>query len=69
MEKLRIYKTLKFLIDLFLYQNDKHTATNLFRVALEGFIQMDVHHSRAECMLRLGDISIKTLAWDMQSLG
>jgi tetratricopeptide (TPR) repeat protein len=57
-EKLGIYKALKFLGDVFLYQNDKHTATNFFTVALEGFIQMDVHRSRAECMLRLGDISM-----------
>jgi hypothetical protein len=30
----------------------------LFTVALEGFTEMDVHCSRAECMLRLGDISM-----------
>jgi tetratricopeptide (TPR) repeat protein len=40
-EKLRIYKALQFLGDIFLYQNDEHTATNLFIVALEGFTQMD----------------------------
>lgn len=57
-EKLGIFKALQFLGDIFLYQNDKHTATNLFTVALEEFIQMDVHRSRAECMLRLGDISM-----------
>jgi tetratricopeptide (TPR) repeat protein len=57
-EKFGIYKALLSLGDIFLYQNDEHTATNLFTVALEGFTQMDVHRSRAECMLRLGDISI-----------
>jgi tetratricopeptide (TPR) repeat protein len=57
-EKVGIYKTLRSLGDIFLYQNDEHTATNLFMVALEGFTQMDVHHSKAECMLRLGDISM-----------
>jgi hypothetical protein len=57
-EKLGIYKALQFLGDLFLSQEDKHTATNLFTAALEGFTEMDVHHSRAECMLRLGDISM-----------
>ncbi|KAJ7857001.1 hypothetical protein B0H13DRAFT_1902421 [Mycena leptocephala] len=56
-EKLRIYKALQFLGDIFLSQNDEHTATNLFTVALEGFTQMDIHCSRAECMLQLGDIS------------
>ncbi|KAJ7620760.1 hypothetical protein DFH06DRAFT_1341447 [Mycena polygramma] len=29
---------------------------SLFIVALEGFTYMDVHRSRGECMLRLGDI-------------
>ncbi|KAJ7922738.1 hypothetical protein B0H13DRAFT_2408025 [Mycena leptocephala] len=57
-EKLGIFKALRSMGDIFLYQNDEHTATNLFTVALEGFTQMDVHRSRAECMLRLGDISM-----------
>ncbi|KAJ7894085.1 hypothetical protein B0H13DRAFT_1886058 [Mycena leptocephala] len=57
-EKLGIYKAFQFLGDVFLSQNDEHTATNLFTVALEGFTQMDVHRSRAECMLRFGDISM-----------
>jgi hypothetical protein len=56
-EKLGIYKALQFLGDLFLSQEVKHTAISLFTVALEGFTQMDVHRSRAECMLRFGDIS------------
>ncbi|KAJ7923754.1 P-loop containing nucleoside triphosphate hydrolase protein [Mycena leptocephala] len=57
-EKPGIYKAFQFLGDVFLSQNDEHTATNLFTVALEGFTQMDVHRSRAECMLRFGDISM-----------
>jgi tetratricopeptide (TPR) repeat protein len=56
-EKLGIHKALQFLGDLFLRQDDKDTAVSLFTVALEGFTYMDVHRSRAECMLRLGDIS------------
>ncbi|KAJ7847416.1 hypothetical protein B0H13DRAFT_1907286 [Mycena leptocephala] len=56
-EQLGIHKALQFLGDTFLAQEDEHTAINLFTVALEGFSYMDVHHSRAECMLRLGDIS------------
>jgi tetratricopeptide (TPR) repeat protein len=56
-EKLGIYKAIQFLGDIFLSQEDEHTAISLFRVALDGFTQMDVHRSRAECMLRLGDIS------------
>ncbi|KAJ7792631.1 hypothetical protein B0H13DRAFT_2298856 [Mycena leptocephala] len=57
-EKLGTYKALQFLGDVFLSQKDEHTATNLFTVALEGFTQMDVHRSRAECTLRFGDISM-----------
>ncbi|KAJ7907806.1 hypothetical protein B0H13DRAFT_1879258 [Mycena leptocephala] len=56
-EKLGIYKAFQFLGNIFLLQNDEHTAISLFTVALEGFTQMDVHRSRAECMLQLGDIS------------
>ncbi|KAJ7909828.1 hypothetical protein B0H13DRAFT_2490039 [Mycena leptocephala] len=57
-EKLGIYKALKFLGDVFLSQNDEQTAISLFTVALEGFTEMDVHCSRAECMFQLGDISM-----------
>ncbi|KAJ7823171.1 hypothetical protein B0H13DRAFT_1919753, partial [Mycena leptocephala] len=56
-EKLGIYKALQFMGDAFFAQDDNHTAITLFAVALDGFTQMDVHRSRAECMLRLGDIS------------
>ncbi|KAJ7806672.1 hypothetical protein B0H13DRAFT_1929509 [Mycena leptocephala] len=56
-EKLGIYKALEFFGDVFLAQGDEHTATSLFTVALDGFTKMDVHRSRADCMLRLGDIS------------
>jgi hypothetical protein len=56
-EKLGTYKALRSLGDIFLAQNDEHTAISLFIVALQGFTQMDVHCSRAECMLRFGDIS------------
>jgi hypothetical protein len=50
-QKLGIYKALRSLGDIFLAQCDEHTATSLFTVALEGFTEMDVHRSRAECML------------------
>jgi hypothetical protein len=56
-EKLGILKALQFLGDLFLTQDDEDTALSLFTVALDGFTSMDVHRSRGECMLRLGDIS------------
>ncbi|KAJ7856997.1 hypothetical protein B0H13DRAFT_1902417 [Mycena leptocephala] len=57
-ERLGIHKALRSLGDIFLAQHDQHTATSLFTVALEGFTEMDVHRSRAECVLRLGDISM-----------
>jgi tetratricopeptide (TPR) repeat protein len=56
-EKLGIHKAVQFLGDISLSQCDEHTAISLFTVALEGFTHMDVHRSRAQCMLRLGDIS------------
>ncbi|KAJ7767793.1 hypothetical protein B0H16DRAFT_1716705 [Mycena metata] len=45
--------------DVFLQENDEVTAISLFTLALQGFTLMDVHRSRAECLLRLGDISEK----------
>ncbi|KAJ7859840.1 hypothetical protein B0H14DRAFT_623303 [Mycena olivaceomarginata] len=54
---LQAHKALQFFGDMFLDQNDKDTAISLFTLALEGFTYMDVHCGRAECMLRLGDIS------------
>ncbi|KAJ7900648.1 hypothetical protein B0H14DRAFT_3752927 [Mycena olivaceomarginata] len=56
-QPLKVYKALQFFGDTFLHQKDEDTAITLFTVALEGFTYMDVHHSRAECMVRLGDIS------------
>ncbi|KAJ7339153.1 hypothetical protein DFH08DRAFT_1013985 [Mycena albidolilacea] len=56
-EKLGINKALQFLGDIFLAQADEDTAASLFIVALEGYTYMDVHCSRAECMLRLGDVA------------
>ncbi|KAJ7143971.1 hypothetical protein C8R44DRAFT_724968 [Mycena epipterygia] len=55
-EKLAVHKALCFLGDVFFSRGDQHTAYSLFVVALEGFTYMDIHRSRADCMLRLGDI-------------
>jgi hypothetical protein len=55
--KLAVYKALQFLADSFLAEGDQVTATSLYNVALYAFTQMDVHCSRAECMLSLGDIT------------
>ncbi|KAJ6576969.1 hypothetical protein DFH09DRAFT_1077922 [Mycena vulgaris] len=56
-QKLDVHKALQFLGDIFCTEGDQDTAVSLLTVALEGFTQMDVHRSRAECMLQLGYIS------------
>ncbi|KAJ6602044.1 hypothetical protein DFH09DRAFT_1270824 [Mycena vulgaris] len=56
-QRLDVHKALQFLADFFRAEGDQDTAVSLLTVALEGFTQMDVHHSRAECMLGLGYIS------------
>ncbi|KAJ7457744.1 hypothetical protein FB451DRAFT_1509030 [Mycena latifolia] len=56
-QKREIHKALQFLGDTYLAHGDQQTATCLFVVALEGFTYMDIHRSRAECMLHLGDLS------------
>ncbi|KAJ7312948.1 hypothetical protein DFH08DRAFT_896257 [Mycena albidolilacea] len=55
--KLQVYKALQFLGQIFLTHKDENTAVSLFTVALVGFTYMDVHRSRAECMVKLGEIS------------
>ncbi|KAJ6495479.1 hypothetical protein C8R45DRAFT_1072846 [Mycena sanguinolenta] len=55
--KLALHKALLFLGDIFIMDNDEDTALSLYIVALEGFTCMDVHQSRAQCMLRLGDLA------------
>ncbi|KAJ7147004.1 hypothetical protein C8R44DRAFT_724694 [Mycena epipterygia] len=56
-EKLGLHKALYFLASVFLSEGDASTAHSLFTVALEGFTYMDVHHSRGNCLLHLGDIT------------
>jgi tetratricopeptide (TPR) repeat protein len=56
-QKLETHKALQFLGRLYLADSDRETAISLLMIALEGFTQMDVHRSKAECMLQLGDIS------------
>ncbi|KAF8144521.1 hypothetical protein K438DRAFT_1874032 [Mycena galopus ATCC 62051] len=57
--KLDLHKALLLLGDTFIANNDENPAANLYQVALAGFTQMDVHRSRAQCMLRLGDLASK----------
>jgi hypothetical protein len=56
-EKLALHKALLFLRDVFTATRDDTTVANLYVVALDGFTDMDVHHSRAQCMLHLGDMA------------
>ncbi|KAJ6592021.1 hypothetical protein DFH09DRAFT_1273275 [Mycena vulgaris] len=56
-QKLDLHKALQFLGDIFRAEGDQDTAVSLLTTALEGFTQMDVHRSQAECMLLLGYIS------------
>ncbi|KAJ7131298.1 hypothetical protein C8R44DRAFT_731536 [Mycena epipterygia] len=57
-EKLALYKALRCMgDDIFLSEGDEESAHSVSIVALEGFTSMDIHRSRAECMLRLGDIA------------
>ncbi|KAJ7429245.1 hypothetical protein FB451DRAFT_1523903 [Mycena latifolia] len=55
--KVDLYKAFQFLGDGFLLQGDEVTAHSLFEIALEAFTEMDIHQSRADCMLHLGDIA------------
>ncbi|KAJ7139156.1 hypothetical protein C8R44DRAFT_847294 [Mycena epipterygia] len=57
--KWALHKALQYLGDVFLKQGDLDTASSLFTVALDTFTFMDIHRSRGECMLHLGDISEK----------
>jgi tetratricopeptide (TPR) repeat protein len=56
-QRLELHKALQFFGNVFQTQGDLDTAISLFTVALDGFTQMDVHRSRGECMVQLGDIS------------
>jgi tetratricopeptide (TPR) repeat protein len=56
-QRLELHKALQFLGNVFQARGDLQSALSLFTIALDGFTQMDVHRSRAECMIQLGDIS------------
>ncbi|KAJ7354283.1 hypothetical protein DFH08DRAFT_984664 [Mycena albidolilacea] len=58
-EKLALHKGLLFLGDVFILTKHNETAHSLFTAALMGFTYMDIHRSRAQCMLRLGDLAKK----------
>ncbi|KAJ7185241.1 hypothetical protein C8R46DRAFT_375208 [Mycena filopes] len=51
-----VYHALRCLGDIFLAQGDEGTSLTLWEVSLAGFTATDIHRSRAECMLRIGDM-------------
>jgi tetratricopeptide (TPR) repeat protein len=57
--KISIHKALRRLGDIFHANHDEITALTLFQVALDGFVSMDIHRSKAACMMRIGDIVYK----------
>ncbi|KAJ7181062.1 hypothetical protein C8R46DRAFT_941049 [Mycena filopes] len=57
-DRLGLSKALLFTADLYLEDNEV-TAQSLLTVALEQFTFMDVHRSRAQCMMQLGDLAHK----------
>ncbi|KAJ6555189.1 hypothetical protein DFH09DRAFT_574678 [Mycena vulgaris] len=51
-----IYHALQYLGDVFTAQDDDETTLDIFQAVLDGTTEMDVHHRRANCMTRIGDI-------------
>ncbi|KAF8183208.1 hypothetical protein K438DRAFT_1975082 [Mycena galopus ATCC 62051] len=50
---------LRCLADVHSILKDDETALSLFRAALEGGTNMDIHRLRAECMVGIGDIMLR----------
>ncbi|KAJ7767782.1 hypothetical protein B0H16DRAFT_1520739, partial [Mycena metata] len=55
--RLALHKALLFMGDFLLASHEEETAETLFTIALQGFTFMDVHFSRAQCMMRLGELA------------
>ncbi|KAJ7794613.1 hypothetical protein B0H14DRAFT_2621750 [Mycena olivaceomarginata] len=60
--RLLVHQALRRLGDLLMGQGADDTALSVLMVALEGFTQMDVHQSRAECMQAMGNVYRKEVA-------
>jgi predicted negative regulator of RcsB-dependent stress response len=54
-----LHQALRRLGDVLVGQGANDTALSILEVALEGFTQMDVHQSRAECMQTMGHVSVQ----------
>ncbi|KAF7344786.1 NB-ARC domain-containing protein [Mycena venus] len=57
--RLMVHQALRRLGDVFMVQGAENTALSILSVALEGFTQMDVHQSRAECMHTIGKVYVQ----------
>jgi tetratricopeptide (TPR) repeat protein len=55
-EKRQTMQAFRCLGQIFSAEGDNETALNLFTVALDAFTFMDIHHWRADCMVRIADI-------------
>jgi hypothetical protein len=56
-DKLATMKAFRCLSQIVVAQEDDETALSLFRVALDGLTFMDVHQWKADCIVRMADIT------------
>jgi tetratricopeptide (TPR) repeat protein len=56
---LMVHQALQHFADVLARQGADDAALNILAIALDGFTQMDVHQSRAECMRTIGDIYMR----------
>jgi tetratricopeptide (TPR) repeat protein len=54
-----VHQALRRLGDTFARQSADDMALSVLTIALDGFTQMDVHQSRAECMGTIGDVYLR----------
>lgn len=57
--RLMVHQALRCLGDVLVGQGIDNSALSILTVALDGFTQMDVHQSRAECMRTMGDVYVE----------
>jgi hypothetical protein len=55
-DKLQTMQAFRCLGQIFAAEGDNEMALSLFKVALDGFTSMDVHHWREDCMVHIADI-------------
>jgi tetratricopeptide (TPR) repeat protein len=55
-DKYRTMQAFRCLGQILSAEGDNETALSVFNVALDGFTFMDIHHWRADCMVRIAEI-------------